>query len=155
MRNKVAACIRLTTDSKIKFEENKRSIIFLNPGRCTYKCVDVDGCTITDGLRCDRILLSVDEREERYVELKGTDVRHAIAQLEETIKTLGEFDDDRHAYVICTNVSPALNTTCQAKIKDFKRKYKSELVIREKVLKVLLSKSSAAYSGEGAAVQSD
>ena len=69
MKNKLETCISETTDSQIKFEENKRKIIFLNPQRLTYKCVDVDGCTIKEGVRCDKLLLSADEREECYVEL--------------------------------------------------------------------------------------
>lgn len=138
MRNKVENCIRETTDSQIKFEENKRKIIFMNPQRLPYERVDVDGCTINDGVRCDKLLLSADEREERYVELKGTDVMHAIDQLEETIKRLGEYTDNRHAYVISTNVAPAIDTKRQAKIKYFKERYCAELKIQEKQLTVSL-----------------
>ena len=138
MRNKVETCISQTTDSQIRFEENKRKIIFLNPQRLPYERVDVDGCTINEGVRCDKLLLSADEREERYVELKGTDVMHAIDQLEETIKRLGEYTDNRHAYVVSTNVAPAINTKRQAKIKYFKEKYCAELKIQEKQLTVSL-----------------
>ena len=138
MRNKVETCISQTTDSQIRFEENKRKIIFLNPQRLPYERVDVDGCTINDGVRCDKLLLSADEREERYVELKGTDVMHAIDQLEETIKRLGEYTDNRHAYVVSTNVTPAINTKRQAKIKYFKERYCAELKIQEKQLTVSL-----------------
>ena len=138
MRNKVETCISETTDSQIKFEENKRKIIFQNPSRFPYECVDVDGCTITEGVRCDKLLLSADEREERYVELKGTDVMNAIEQLEETIKHLGEYTDNRHAYVISTNVAPAIDTKRQVKIKYFKEKYCAELKIQEKQLTVSL-----------------
>lgn len=138
MRNKVEACIRETTDSQIKFEENRRKVIFQNPQRRTYKCVDVDGCTIRDGIKCDKLLLSADEHEERYVELKGTDVMHAIDQLEATIKRLGEYDDDRHAYVVSTNVAPAIDTKRQAKIKYFKEKYHSELKIQGRQLTISL-----------------
>lgn len=138
MRNKVKTCIRQTTDLQIRFEENKRKIIFLNPQRLPYERVDVDGCTINDGVRCDKLLLSADEREERYVELKGTDVMHAIDQLEETIKRLGEYTDNRHAYVVSTNVAPAINTKRQAKIKYFKERYCAELKIQEKQLTVSL-----------------
>lgn len=138
MRNKVATCITPTTDTKIKFEENNRKILFLNPKRVEYKKVQVDGCILTDGIRCDNLLLSVDEHEERYVELKGVDVIHAIDQLEETIVKLGEYDDCRHSYVISTNVAPAYTTKIQLKQLYFKRKYNSELIIREKQLEVAL-----------------
>ena len=138
MKNKVATCITPTTDTKIKFEENNRKILFLNPKRVEYKKVQVDGCILTDGIRCDNLLLSVDEHEERYVELKGVDVIHAIDQLEETIVKLGEYDDCRHSYVISTNVAPAYTTKIQLKQLYFKRKYNSELIIREKQLEVAL-----------------
>lgn len=140
MRNVAEVCIQPTKDSKIKFEENKRKIIFLNPDRKDYKRVQVDGCAIDDKvtLRCDKLLVSADEHEERYVELKGTDVMHAIDQLESTIVRLGEFDDNRHAYVISTNVAPAYTTKIQQKVLQFKRKYNSELVVKEKQLEVAL-----------------
>lgn len=102
MKNVESACISLTKDSQIKFEENKRKIIFQNPSRRSYKKVKVDGCAIKTGLKCDDLLVSQDEYEERYVELKGIDVMHAIDQLEQTILKIGEFDNNRHAYVICT-----------------------------------------------------
>ena len=138
MRNRVDTCISETTDSQIVFKENNRKIIFLNQQRLPYERVDVDGCTINEGVRCDKLLLSADEREERYVELKGIDVMHAIDQLEETIKRLGEYTDNRHAYVISTNVAPAINTKRQAKIKYFKERYCAELKIQEKQLTVSL-----------------
>ncbi len=140
MKNVAEVCIQPTTDSKIKFEENKRKIIFLNPDRKDYKRVQVDGCAIDDKvtLRCDKLLVSADEHEERYVELKGTDVMHAIDQLESTIVRLGEFDDNRHAYVISTNVAPACTTKIQQKALYFKKKYHSKLVVKEKQLEVVL-----------------
>lgn len=136
MRNVAEVCVQPTKDSKIKFEENKRKIIFLNPERQEYKRVQVDGCAINDKLtmRCDKLLVSADEHEERYVELKG----HAIDQLEATIVRLGEFDDNRHAYVISTNVAPAYTTKIQQKALYFKKRYRSELVVREKQLEVAL-----------------
>lgn len=132
MRNKIEACIRPSTDSQIKFEEFNRKIIFLNPNKELYQKVQVDGCTIIDGVKCDKLLLSADEHEERYVELKGTDVMHAIDQLEATILRLGEFEDNRHSYVICTNVAPAYTTQIQKKQILFRKRYKSDLVVKEK-----------------------
>lgn len=132
MKNVESACISLTKDSQIKFEENKRKIIFQNPSRRSYKKVKVDGCTIKTGLKCDDLLVSQDEYEERYVELKGIDVMHAIDQLEQTILKIGEFDNNRHSYVIFTNVAPAYTTSIQKKQRYFRQKYKSELLIKEK-----------------------
>ena len=140
MRNKVDACIVKTKESNIKFEENQRKIIFQNPSRLVYQKVDVDGCTITGkAIRCDKLLLSSDEHREYYVELKGTDVKHAISQIEGTIKKLGEFDDCRRAYIISTNVAPAFTTYIQMKAKSFKDKFKALLIVRERQLTVALN----------------
>jgi len=48
----------------------------------------VDGYIITDGEKCDALILikDGDDFAEVFVELKGSDVSHAIAQLEETLK---------------------------------------------------------------------
>ena len=99
MKNVDKACICSTKDSQIKFEENKRKIIFLNPSNHRYKKVKVDGCAIKTGQKCDDLLISQDEHEEHFVELKGVDIMHAIDQLEQTILKIGEFDDNRHSYM--------------------------------------------------------
>jgi hypothetical protein len=50
----------------------------------------VDGCAITEGIRCDWLVLKNDRQphEEIYVELKGSDVYHAVEQLKATIQKL-------------------------------------------------------------------
>ncbi len=128
MRNVAAACITRTTDSVIKFQEKKSVIRFKNSNHMPYKCVQVDGCALREGEKCDNMLCSDDEREERYVELKGSDVTHAIEQLRITISKLGEHDDNRHSYVVCTKVSPHFTTSIQKAKVEFKRRFKSQLI---------------------------
>jgi hypothetical protein len=136
MKNVLSTCVRVTNDPQIKFEENGRKIIFQNPNRSSYKTVQVDGCAITTGVRCDKLLTSYDEHSEYFVELKGCDVKHAIEQLEKTIALIGEFADNRHSYIICTKVAPAMSTTIQNAKSSFKRRYHSELIVRESYLSV-------------------
>ncbi len=78
MKNVPEACVMVTSVPVIKFEENKRIIRFHNPDRLTYKMVQIDGCAITEGCKCDNMLFSADESAEMYVELKGIDVTHAL-----------------------------------------------------------------------------
>lgn len=62
-------------------------------GRKVTALFDVDGYIITQGQKCDKLVL-VDENEannkeewnEIFVELKGTDVAHAIDQIRTTLK---------------------------------------------------------------------
>lgn len=131
MRNVPNICIRETTDSVIRFGESRSVIRFHNPNRLLYKRVQVDGCAIRDGERCDNLLCSADEREERFVELKGVDIPHAIDQLRSTILRIGEHNDNRHCYVICTKVSPHITTAIQKAKKEFRKKYNSDLQIKE------------------------
>lgn len=140
MRNVPGICVKDCVDANIVFEQNRRRVCFYNPNRQICKCVQVDGCAITEGIRCDNMLTSHDERCEYFVELKGTDVKHAIEQLRVSIQTLGEFTDDRSAYVVSTNVAPALTTTIQRAKRDFRTKLQSELIIKEKQTTIRLNK---------------
>lgn len=139
MRNVPNACINAVSFPHIRFEENRRVIYFHNPQRALYNRVQVDGCAITNGARCDNLLTSSDEHSEYFVELKGIDVGHALEQLVASILAIGEYEDDRHAYVVSTNVVPALSTAVQLKKKEFKKKFKAELVVKEKRIDVQLN----------------
>ena len=140
MRNVPDICISETTDSIIRFQEKRSVIRFHNPERHTYKRIQVDGCAIHDGEKCDNMLCSADECEERYVELKGSDIPHAIEQLRATITRLGEFDNKRHAYVVCTKVAPQITTTIQRAKVEFLRRFKSELIIKETPVEIYFHK---------------
>lgn len=128
----------LTTESKIKFEEKGKKIIFINSNRLSYKKIQVDGGILTDGIRCDNLLLSQDEKSEYYIELKGKDVQHAIEQIDYTICRIGEFNDNRHAFIISTKVSPAIDTIIQRGMKHFRKKHNSSLFIKERYHEVNL-----------------
>lgn len=140
MRNVPGICVKDCADANIVFEQNRRRVCFYNPNRQICECVQVDGCAITEGIRCDNMLTSHDERCEYFVELKGTDVKHAIEQLRVSIQTLGEFTDDRSAYVVSTNVAPALTTTIQRAKRDFRTNLQAELIIKEKQADIRLNK---------------
>lgn len=130
MRNVSSACVSETTDSVIKFEENRSILRFHNPERRPYKRVQVDGCAITKGLKCDNLLTKQDETEERFVELKGTDIPHGLDQLRSTIQQLGEYPEERKAYLIFTACSPEFSTQIQIAKLEFKRKYQAELIAK-------------------------
>lgn len=139
MRNVPGVCVDSISHSIIRFEENRRVIYFHNPQRALYNRVQVDGCAITNGARCDNLLTSSDEHSEYFVELKGVDVKHALEQLEASIAAIGQYEDNRHAYVVSTNVVPSLSTTVQIKKKEFKKKFNAELVVKEKRIDVQLN----------------
>ncbi len=138
MRNVPSVCVTETNQSVIKFEEKKSIVRFYNPQRLTYKRVAVDGCALTDGIKCDNLLCSADECEEHYVELKGQDIKHAIEQLATTIVKLGENDSRRCAYVSCIKVAPQIRTDIQAAHVRFKKQFNSSLMIKSSPIEVNL-----------------
>jgi hypothetical protein len=56
------------------------SFYLLNPTEREVERIEVDGCAITEGKRCDWLVLLDDaiSKEEIYVELKGSAVYHAV-----------------------------------------------------------------------------
>lgn len=128
MRNVPSVCVKETTDSRITFCEKRSVIHFLNPKRYEYKRVAVDGCAIKSGLKCDNLLTNQDEKEERFVELKGTDIPHGIDQLRASIQLLGEYSEGRKAYLVFTACSTAAQTKIQIAKIEFKRRFNAELI---------------------------
>jgi len=133
-------CVTQTSDTNIKFEEKKRSILFHNKNNHKCSKVVVDGCAIKDGIKCDNLLVDMVTNNEFFVELKGEDVNHAISQLERSISLLSDktiLNKKVFAFIIPTNVSPTLNTRIQIQKKKFKKKGIT-LQIKEKRLIVSL-----------------
>lgn len=132
------ACIWKTNESNIKFEEKKSKIVFHNSKRALFYCIQVDGCAIKTGVKCDNMLAN-DAGLEYYIELKGCDVDHAIIQLEETIKKLSEdyIDWPKKAFIISTR-QPAIDVKIQNAKKRFRKNYNAELLVKNTPVDYLL-----------------
>ncbi|OHB78858.1 MAG: hypothetical protein A2Z25_23750 [Planctomycetes bacterium RBG_16_55_9] len=128
--NSFADCESLVTDPLIVLQEKRSKITFNNPRRSTVRRVVVDGCVITKGPRCDYLLIN-DSSVEHFVELKGSDVRHALAQLESSIRQVSADvrEGQKKAFVISTRC-PLASTEVQAQQFYFRKKYKTTLIIR-------------------------
>lgn len=133
-------CIINTEGSEVVFEENRRKMIFHNPQRKRCQKVQVDGCAITEGTRCDKLLVYPDSDEkgdsvEDYVELKGEDVLHAMHQILNTIPRIHKQGSRVNAFIIPTNYSPAVNSERQKTIAELKKMYgkSSQLTIKSRV----------------------
>jgi len=141
MRDIDSRCVLETTDSNIKFEEKGKKIIFKNIDRKLCTKVQVDGCAILEGAKCDKLLkvgkISL-SGDESYVELKGIDIKHAADQLRETIKTLHNDTSAVTAYIICSSVKPAARTLIQKEKVRFKNTLKANLVVKESGYEVII-----------------
>jgi hypothetical protein len=54
----IEECTEKKADSKILLTENRMKMIFLNRKRKVVKVVTVDDCAITEGMRCDYLVIN-------------------------------------------------------------------------------------------------
>lgn len=125
-------CEKYKTDEKIVLQENKSKITFLNSEHIQVLKIRVDGCVIKDNesLRCDYMLIPNSEIEI-YVELKGSDVPHAVKQIEATIQTLSEDVKKKKklCFVVSTRV-PKQTTSIQQIQSQFKKKFNASFRVK-------------------------
>lgn len=116
-----ANCSALCKDSKIALRDNgNKTVLYVNnKERKTVEKIKIDGCVITgtERLRCD-FLLNVDNNDY-YVELKGSDVKHGILQLESTIQCLRRSQNKMNAILVYLSC-PLATSEMQKAMKRFK-----------------------------------
>lgn len=125
-------CQRKTKERRVVVEEKLSKITFINDSLQQVTVVTVDGCAITEGIRCDYLLID-NINKEYFVELKGKDIKRAVSQLERTIEVLSK-DKQRQAkwcFIISTRC-PLFTTEIQNLKIKFKRRYNSTLIIKNK-----------------------
>lgn len=128
-------CFEKTNNSKIVFEEKRSKITFNNTHRISLCRVKVDGCQITDGIRCDFLL--VEDEKEHYIELKGEDVTHAVDQIGQSILQLSVNPKNaRKASYIISSRSPLSSPEIQILKAKFRRDFNSDLIIKNRILEV-------------------
>ncbi|MEG5136815.1 MULTISPECIES: hypothetical protein [unclassified Microcoleus] len=124
-------CEEHRSDTKIVLQENKSKITFLNPNKDEILIIKVDGCVIdNETLRCDYALIPSDA-VEIYVELKGSDIAHAVKQIESTINLLSENPQKikKLCFVVSTRV-PKQTTSIQQLQSQFKKKFNASFRIK-------------------------
>ncbi len=128
-------CEKICNDSRIVISDsssrNKRSKILLNnPKRSLIKIVEVDGCVIKEGRRCDFLVILSNE-QEIYVELKESDVKHAVEQISRSIDLLAcNCNSLVKLCFISSTRCPINSTEVQVLKKKFRQKYNAQLTIK-------------------------
>jgi hypothetical protein len=79
-------------------EYSHKKIVVAQEKKCEYRAhnidrkklckVKIDGSYITDGRKCDYLIINCNDTNAYLIELKGTDVFHGIEQIESTISRL-------------------------------------------------------------------
>ncbi|MEI4517828.1 MULTISPECIES: hypothetical protein [unclassified Stenotrophomonas] len=132
------AADRVVTDvSRVKVEENGRSAIFVNEEKRTFHRVKVDGGLVKDTL-CADYVVSKQDVGSVVIELKGTDIEHAVDQIDATVTIMksckapkakgrrGIAQLPMAGLIVCSKY-PRADTTFQKKQKKFVAKHGSPL----------------------------
>jgi hypothetical protein len=116
-----------TSESNIKFEENKSRITFSNKSKKKCLKINVDGGVYPKGgrnLRCDKLLVEKEKLRFYFVELKGRHIEYAVEQLASSVrdpKLNPDCSQDKFAFAVGRNNVPKISTQIQGWIKNFKR----------------------------------
>ena len=128
------SCSQKVRHSKIVFEDGKGKckMCFDNPNRRVVTKILVDNCAITEGKRCDFLLLDHNSIEY-FIELKGKQVAYACSQVEETIKKLTkDVLAIKYSFIVST-ACPLTTTEVQIFKATFKKKYNCSLIVKNNI----------------------
>ncbi|MEG0930807.1 hypothetical protein [Algoriella sp.] len=109
----------------------RSKFILNNNNQIEIQRIEVDGCYIKQGKRCDYILST--ENFDFLVELKGEGIKSGIEQLEDTIHKfyVGDSKSKRgkKAIIVATKTSPSTRSAIKTAKAKFK-KYNSSLEVK-------------------------
>lgn len=122
-------CITLEAQKITTRSEKGKRIKIDNPRELPISVIRVDGCAIKSGNKCD-FMFEIDDAETSiFVELKGSNIKHAIKQLEETIKKYKKRKPGykKLAIIVSSKVAPSTKTYLQRAKVAFKRELNAKL----------------------------
>jgi len=129
----ITKCNTLNTNKIVSVSENKRVFKILNNTTKSINKVQVDGCFIIDDAKCDW-LFEIAQKDTIlsvfYVKLKGSDISHAIEQLEATIQQCKPLHNryKKESYIVASRF-PKAGPSSQVLKKKFLSKNKIQLFI--------------------------
>ena len=128
-------CERPSRKPEIVVRERGCRFVVKNRKRISVRIVEIDDCVLTEGLRCDWLFVATGNPTEIYVELKGSDIGHAIEQIKATIPEVSEDERSvpKHCYIVGRRVPPGVRTQVQLSRIRFRRAYNAVLTVKNKV----------------------
>lgn len=118
------SCIQSVNHSQIKCEEKQSKFILLNPVRKNIDYIVVDGCLYPRGhhdLCCD-YALNFDDKT-LFVELKGSDIAHAIKQILATEQDAKFTINPRKTAIVVSSKTPKNDPSLQVQKANLKKRH--------------------------------
>lgn len=122
-------CTENAVGSIVAVSEAGKTFALSNPSRSTISVTTVDGCAITEGLRCD-FMYRLPSAREVFVELKGADIKKAIGQLAASVPQLTHVDKQARAGVVVASRVPRADTATQVAMATVRRDHVCKLIVR-------------------------
>lgn len=114
MSSPPAECAERHSKKRFVLEENRSKVVFENAKRYNIDQIEVDGCAIVDGPRCDW-LINVDTTQQSiFVELKGSNVPHAVEQLTHAHDRLRQIRKPNVTWIVSSQRCPLTSTEVQS-----------------------------------------
>ena len=123
-------CITKHTKRTFVIEEHRSQVRFLNPNKHEVQEIKVDDCVLTEGQRCDYLVIVDQADVSVLVELKGSDVKHAIDQLTRSHKVLVEHCKTNKFWIISSYRCPLASTEIQSLTIRIRRDWGVKLKIK-------------------------
>jgi len=130
-------CSEKINYKNISLQEKKSKIILSNKDLIEVTKVKVDKCLHIPEVKCDWLVIIDNPKDypdtyiEIYIELKGSDIKHAFKQIENTIKHISRDVQKaaKYCYVIFANKCPLSSPEIQNHKKYFKKNYNAVLKV--------------------------
>jgi len=125
-------CSEVVKHKNITVKENQSKFIIVNEQGLEITKIQVDGCLEIEGVKCDWMFTIDNPPIEIYVELKGSDVKHAFKQLENTIKVVSRSNTAKRFCYAITTRCPLTSTEIQNQQRAFKKNHNATLRVKNK-----------------------
>ena len=130
----LVSCTAVSKKKKLVVSDNRSKFTFDNISGDKVKKIQIDGCEslVIQGRKCDWLLVINDI--QIYVELKGTDIDHAITQLKNTILHIQKISGFNvvqkiFCYIVTTR-SPLSSQQIQNAAKSLKKSHNATLRVK-------------------------
>ena len=113
-------------NSKLKIHQQASIMYVVNSKKERYHSITIDDCDITTGCRCDQGVYLESKNIGLLIELKGSDISHAVTQLTESLQKykskLLSLGASIECFIISSN-NPLSSTESQIMKVRFKKRH--------------------------------
>ena len=124
-------CVAAQSEHPVKLSDSGKYALINNETRNTYEIIHFDGCEIIGSLAAD-FVIHHPAVGDCIVELKGSDVNHALDQVTETAKYLAHraLRRGKLAGLVISTKYPRIDTKVQRCKAMFKSKWNAKLTVQ-------------------------